>query len=317
VRYALGDVSAQSSAPRVISLLPSATEIVYALGLGECLVGRSHECDFPAEAQSLPACTQPQMDSNAGSAEIDRQVKDRVARALSIYRVDLDQLKALRPDVILTQDQCGVCAVSRADLDQVLSGFPGNPPKLVSLAPQRLPEVWTSIQLVADILGAAERGKALLKALKNRVADVILRTAALKRRPTVACLEWIEPLMAAGNWVPELVDLAGGKALFAEAGNHSSWLAWDDLSRQNPDIVVVMPCGFDLERTAHEMPQLTRNPAWAQLRAVRDKRVALTDGSHYFNRPGPRLVESLEILVEILHPRLGQFGHAGRVWRPG
>jgi iron complex transport system substrate-binding protein len=283
--------------------------------LGECLVGRSHECDYPAEAQRLPVCTHAEIDSSRPSEEIDQQIKERVARGLSIYRLDGNQLRALRPDVLITQDQCGVCAVPQGELEKLLATFPKPGPRLLSLSPQRLPDIWANIQTVADILGSPESGRVLLKQLKNRVADVILLTAPLKRRPKVLCLEWLEPLMAAGNWVPELVDLAGGTPLSAEAGKHSSWLTWEEIAAQDPEVIVVMPCGFDLARTTEEMGHWRRNPGWSGLRAVRDGRVALVDGSHFFNRPGPRLVESLEILLEIFHPRLGSSDHAGRFWR--
>ena len=302
------------AAPRIVSLLPSATEIVCALGCGEQLVGRSHECDFPSEIRGLPAGTESKLDPKRSSADIDRQVKSLLQDALSIYRIDTEQLRAWRPDVILTQAQCEVCAVSLLEVEQAVANLAGGKPKVVSLSPQRLVDVWGNVLTVAEALGVAERGKTLVKQLKNRVVDVIAKAALVKRRPSVACIEWLEPLMAAGNWVPELVELAGGSNLFGEAGNHSPWLNWEALQEHNPEIIVAMPCGFDLARTREELPALVRRPGWAKLRAVRAGRVYLADGSQFFNRPGPRLVESLEMLGEMFHPQLFNFGHQGRGW---
>ena len=300
--------------PRIVSLLPSATEIVCALGCEELLVGRSHECDFPTGVRGLPACTESKLNPAGSSVEIDRQVKSLLQDALSIYRVDTGRLHALRPDVILTQAQCEVCAVSLPEVGRAVAEGAGARPQIVSLSPQRLADVWGDILTVAQALGVAERGKALTKQLKHRVADVIEKAVRVKRPPSVACIEWFEPLMAAGNWVPELVELAGGLNLFGEGGKHSPWLNWEAVQEHDPEIIVAMPCGFDLARTRQELPALTRRPDWPKLRAVRNRRVYLTDGSQFFNRPGPRLVESLEMLAEMFHPQLFDFGHKGRGW---
>ncbi len=300
--------------PRIVSLLPGATEIVCALGCAEQLVGRSHECDYPPEVRSQPACTSSKLDPARSGAEIDRQVKSLLQNALSIYHVEASRLRALRPDVILTQAQCEVCAVSLREVEEAVADLAGARPQVVSLSPQRLAEVWGDILAVAEALGVAERGMALVKRLKNRVVDVIAKAALVKRPPSVACIEWIEPLMAAGNWVPELVELAGGLNLFGEAGKHSPWLNWEAVQEQDPEIIVAMPCGFDLERTRQELPALTVHPDWPKLRAVRTGRVYLTDGSQFFNRPGPRLVDSLEMLAEMFHPQLFHFGHKERGW---
>jgi iron complex transport system substrate-binding protein len=295
---------------RIVSLLPSCTEIVCALGCAGQLVGRSHECDFPPEIQSVPVCTSARVDSAASSAEIDRQIKSLLQRALSIYQVDSARIEELRPDIILTQDQCEVCAVSPADLPKALAGEP----KIVSTSAKRLADIWVDIQKVADALGVAADGKTLLSGLKNHVVDVIQKTCMIKKRPTVACIEWFEPLMAAGNWIPEMVDLAGGKDLLGTAGKHSAWLEWDKLAEVNPDILILMPCGFDLERTRREAGSLSNQPRWRGLRAVKTKNIFITDGNHFFNRPGPRIVESIEILAEILQPKLFSFGHENRAW---
>jgi len=299
---------------RVISLLPSATEIVCALGLEKQLVGRSHECDFPTTIRDLPACTEANLDTSSSSSDIDRQVKDLLHNALSIYRIDVERIRQLRPDVILTQAQCEVCAVSLTQVEQEVKAALGPQTRILSLSPVRLADLWTDIVRVAEALGANPAATALVKGLKKRVAEILFESSRIKRRPAVACIEWLDPLMAAGNWVPELVTMVGGLNLFGEAGKHSPWLDWATVQKRDPDVVVVMPCGFDLARAKGELAALTSRPGWSKLRATRMGRVYLTDGNHYFNRPGPRLVESLEILAELLHPDRFRFGHEGRGW---
>lgn len=300
--------------PRIVSLLPSCTEIICALGLADRLVGRSHECDYPAEVLSLPPCTAPKLNTNASSREIDREVKTLLENALSIYRIDLEQLKQLQPNVILTQSQCEVCAVSLKEVEEAICHWLDSRPQIISLSPAKLAEVWNDIAQVAQALGVEDRGRTLVKQLKARLVDIIEKACQVKRRPSVACVEWLDPLMAAGNWVPELVDLAGGMNLFGEAGKHSPWLDWDAVRTGDPEIIVILPCGFDLRRTRNEMSVLTSQPGWDRLRAVRKRCVFLTDGNQYFNRPGPRLVESLEILAEIIHPEIFHFNHKGMGW---
>jgi iron complex transport system substrate-binding protein len=277
-------------------------------------VGRSHECDFPPEVERLPACTSPKLNTNASSREIDREVKMLLENALSIYRIDTEQLKQLQPDVILTQSQCEVCAVSLKEVEDAVCHWLGSHPQIISLAPTKLADVWNDMVQVAQALGVNDRGTTLVKQLKARVVDIIEKACQLKRRPSVACIEWLDPLMAAGNWVPELVDLAAGSNLFGKAGTHSPWLDWDAVRTSDPAIIVVLPCGFDLRRTREELSVLTSQPGWNKLRAVRNHHVFLTDGNQYFNRPGPRLVESLEILAEILQPKIFHFGHEGKGW---
>lgn len=297
---------------RIVSLLPARTEIVCALGAAGRLVGRSHECDYPPEIQKLPACTSAKVDSKAPSAEIDRQVKERLRDAVSIYRVDVEKLKELRPDLILTQAQCEVCAVSLPEVEQAVAQWTGGRPQIISLSPKKLADIWEDIRTVANALDLTDEGRDFLRGLKNRIVTIIEKTCVMKNRPTVGCIEWIEPLMAAGNWVPELVDLAGGMNIAGEAGKHSPWMNWDALRERDPEIIVVMPCGFDVARTRSEMVALTKHPDWPKLRAVKSNRVYLADGNQFFNRPGPRIVESLEIMAEIVHPDRFNFGHRGK-----
>jgi iron complex transport system substrate-binding protein len=263
----------------------------------------------------LPALTSSKLPHDQASAEIDRSVKALVERALGVYRVDGEQLAALAPDVILTQTQCHVCAASEDDVRAALATLSrGKMPQLVSLAPARLGDVWGDIRRVAEAIGARREGDELAVRLANRADILAARARGLDERPRVACIEWIDPPMAAGNWIPELVSMAGGVCLFGEAGEHSPWLEWPELVARDPDVIVVMPCGFDLARTRRELPALARRPEWPRLRAVKAGRVYLTDGNQFFNRPGPRLVESLEILAEVLHPGL-RFGHEGHGWQ--
>jgi iron complex transport system substrate-binding protein len=297
--------------PRVVSLIASATEIVCALGFEGQLVGRSHECDFPESVKRLPVCTEPKFNVEGSSYEIDQRVKGVLQEGLSVYRVHADVLRRLRPDVIVTQSHCEVCAVSQRDVEQAVCDWLGTRPQVVSLAPNGLADVWDSIRQVAAALGAPDRGEDLIRRLKKRISTVAEQAQTLVDRPTVAFVEWIDPLMAGGNWMPELIALAGGVNLFGEAGKHSPWMTWEELRQRNPEVIFVAPCGFDLARTRHEMAALTRRPDWPELRAVRAGRVYLADGNQYFNRPGPRVVESLEILAEALHPEVFHFGHGG------
>ncbi len=300
---------------RVVSLIASATEIVAALECRELLVGRSHECDWPPGITSLPQVSKPLFPVGPSSRAIDLAVKERLRLALSIYEVDAALLKRLDPDVILTQTQCAVCAVTPDDVARAACELVGHAARVVALEPNRLGDVWDDVRRVADALGVPERGAALVDALRRRVLAIASKAGALAARPKVAVVEWIEPLMSAGNRMPELVEMAGGTMLFGQAGVHSPALAWEDLVAANPDVLVVSPCGFGIARTLEEIHLLERRPQWPGLAAVLQGRVYVADGNAYFHRPGPRLVESLEILAEMLHPGAFHFGHEERGWR--
>lgn len=300
---------------RVVSLIPSATEIVCALGCRDSLVGVSHECDHPAGVEELPACTSSKLDVDGDSAAIHRDLTALLEQALSVYRVDADRLRELAPDVVVTQDQCEVCAVSYEQVEAVVRDVLGDDVTLVSLQPATLDDVLGDIRRVGEVLGVPDRAARVVTHMRVRL-EALRRAVEDLPRPSVAAIEWIDPLMAAGNWVPELIDIAGGIATSGEAGAHSPWLEPAQLAAADPDAIVVMPCGFDLERTASEAVRLADVPGWGQLRAVRDGRIFLTDGHAYFNRPGPRLVDSAEILAEILHPDRFQPRHRGTGWRP-
>jgi iron complex transport system substrate-binding protein len=289
---------------RVVSLLPGATEILHALGLGNLQVGRSHECDFPLTVSSLSVCTRPTFDVNGSSAEIDRLVKDKLSSAASIYQIDCAAMRNLTPTHVLTQTLCDVCAVSFADVQSAFNGEHGLKAEVISLSAGSLQGAWADIRRVAASLGESGAGESLVTSLRMRMEAIERRAAQTSLRPRVAAIEWTQPLMAAGNWVPELIVKAGAENLFGTAGEHSPWMNWDDLRAADPDVVAGMPCGFDLARTRREMAALVALPGWSGLKAARTGRVYICDGNQFMNRPGPRLVESLQILAEILHPEL-------------
>jgi iron complex transport system substrate-binding protein len=299
---------------RIVSLIASSTEIVCALGFEDQLVGRSHECDFPPSVRALPVCTAPKFDVAGTSNEIDQRVKATLQDALSVYRVDAALLDILKPTHIITQSQCEVCAVSLKDVERAVCELTGSNPVIVSLEPNALADVWTDIHRVGDALDDARSADRLVATLQSRMSEISTRASVLDDRPTVAYVEWIEPLMAGGNWMPELIEMAGGLNLFGEAGKHSPWMPWEKLVEKDPDVIVVSPCGFDIERTMQEMRVLRTGAGWQSLKAVRAGRVFVADGNQYFNRPGPRLVESLEILAQCLHPQAFSPGHEGEGW---
>ncbi|MBE7386154.1 MAG: cobalamin-binding protein [Leptolyngbya sp. SIO1E4] len=304
---------------RVVSLLPSATEIIHLLGLTEHQVGRSHECDYPAGVEGLPPCTEPKFNPEGTSADIHDRVMALLQSALSVYQVKTEMLQQLQPTHILTQAQCEVCAVSLPDVEAAVASLTGVSPQVLSLQPTVLTEVWDDITNVAQaLLGEAGQAQAAsaIAALKARLETCRTLTREIEHQPTVVCIEWPDPLMAAGNWVPELVTLAGGVSMLGHLGQHSPWITWNDLMKADPEVIVLMPCGYDLKKTAQESQVLLENPHWSLLRAVKTGRVYVTDGNQYFNRPGPRLVDSVEILAEIFHPKVMPTRYKGQAWQP-
>ena len=298
---------------RVLSLIASSTEIVYTLGCGDKLVGRSHECDFPPDVLDLPYCTEPKFKINGSSIETDNRVKSILQEALSVYRIDEGKLAELNPDLIITQSQCDVCAVSLSDVENAVRKVLGKKPSIVSLEPNQLSDIWEDIKKVATALKVEKRGESIISEMRERIGNLCKMAEDLEKR-TVACIEWIDPLMAAGNWVPELVELAGGINLFGSKGKHSPWMEFEDLIKKDPDVIIVMPCGYNIDKSNQEMDTLRIMPKWHNLKAVQNGDVFLTDGNQFFNRPGPRLVESLEILMEILYRDKFDFGHKNTGW---
>ena len=301
---------------RIVSLIPSATEILAALRLTDVIVGRSHECDYPPEIKERPVCTEARLNSSAPSAEIHDEVNDILQSALSIYKIKTDVLEELQPTHILTQDQCDVCAVSLQDVEKAVATLTHSQPQIISLQPNVLSDIWADIDRVANALGADSLR--LVEDLQARVKICEQKTHGLSamERPTVACIEWIEPLMTAANWIPELVTSAGGQPLFSVTGKPAPQITWETLVETNPAVIIFMPCGFDLNRTRQEAMVLTQRLEWQNLSAVQTGRVYVTDGNSYFNRPGPRLVHSQEILAEVLHPEIFEYGYIGTGWEP-
>lgn len=308
-------MSVSQVAPRrVVTLIASATEIVDALGCAEWLVGRSHECDYPPGVENLPVLTEPKFLVEGSSYDIDQRVKAILQEGLSVYRVDAEKLAAVRPDVIVTQDHCEVCAVSLGDVEDALCQLASCDARIVSLHPDWLEDLWTGLRQVGDALGVPERAVQAIATLQGRMNAIVEKAKTLDARPRVACIEWIDPLMSGGNWMPELVEMAGGENLFGEAGKHSPWMTWEELRASDPDLILLLPCGFDIPRTLIELPVLEGKDGWSDLKAVREGNIIVADGNRYFNRPGPRLAESLEIMAELLHPDTFAFGHEGSGW---
>ena len=294
---------------RIVSLLPAATEIAWALGLGDRLVGRSHECDWPAAAAALPALTRPRVDPAASSREIHeavgRAVTAEPGTSTAIFELDIDALAALEPDLILTQATCEVCAIAGDDVAEAIRRS-RHPCRVVSLTATSLAGLWADILAVGRETSRLAQARELAARLRARCDSVACRVAALDRhagrRPKVAVIEWLDPPMAAGNWVPELVKLAGGDDILGHAGEHSHWLDWSTVAAADPDVVILAPCGFTLDRIVAEAATAAVRHRLDGLRATREHRLWAIDGHHLLNRPGPRLVDSLEVLAALLHP---------------
>jgi iron complex transport system substrate-binding protein len=293
---------------RIVSLLPSATEIVCALGLESSLVGVTHECDFPAAVARLPKVTRTLIPHDAASADIDALVRERLKTQQALYTLDLPTLEALAPDLIVTQALCDVCAVADAGVREAACALPGQP-RVVNLEPTCLDDVFACLGLVAEAAGVEARGREVVAALRARVAAVASRAARVQPTPSVGLLEWIDPPFSSGHWTPELIALAGGRPLLGAAGERSHTLTWDAVRAADPDVLMIACCGFDVARTRQDLPILARQPGFDTLTAVRAGRVYVTDGNAYFSRPGPRLVDSLEILAHALAPAAHPLPH--------
>lgn len=302
------------SSKKIISLLPAATEIVCALGLEENLIGRSHECDFPLSVKQLPICSEANIPDNLSSAAIDIKVKELLTDALSVYTVKREVIKQLSPDVVITQAQCEVCAVSLKEVEEALEDYLDKDSTIISLQPDSLGAILNNIREIASVLDIAGRGEQLIEDLQERVDIIRHKLKFMENKPTVACIEWLEPMMVSGNWVPELVSIAGGVPVLAENGKHSPYVKWEEILRQDPEVIVITPCGFSIERSMKEVDLLLQLPGFAELKAVKNDRLYIADGNQYFNRPGPRIVDSIEILAEIIHPKQFIFGHEGDGW---
>ncbi|MBI3248932.1 MAG: cobalamin-binding protein [Deltaproteobacteria bacterium] len=286
---------------RIVSLLPAATEILCALGLRDRLVGVSHECDYPADVTGLPILTEPKLDPHATSTTIASRVQEIVREGLSIYRIQTETLRQLQPQLVVTQDQCAVCAVSLPEVEEVVRCFLTPETQVVSLSPERLSDIWEDMRRVGAATGQSAAAEDLVRGLKRRLWKLEQQTRRLPR-PRIACIEWMAPLMAGGHWTAELVEMAGGEYALTTTGSRSPVMTWETLVAYQPEVLLIMPCGFKITQTQADLVTLTAHPQWRQLLAVQQNRVYIADGNAYFNRPGPRIVDSAEILAEILHP---------------
>ncbi|MGC2129712.1 MAG: cobalamin-binding protein [Candidatus Aquilonibacter sp.] len=283
---------------RIVSLLPSATEILFAIGAGDDVVGVTHECDFPPDAISRPHLTSSALPAAGSSADIDRHVRRSLHEGSSLYHLDAELLEKLEPDLIVTQELCVVCAVSYEIVQRAVRRLRGDP-RLVSLEPSSLDDVFATITFLGEITGHPDRAAALLRDLNARV-DALRGRKRDSARPRALVLEWTDPPMSGGHWTPGLVELAGGTSVLGSAGENSQVLTWEQIDGADPDAIVVGPCGFDLARTHEAIAQLEGNAGWRNLRAVREGRVYPIDGSAYLNRPGPRLVDTAEIISKAI-----------------
>lgn len=288
---------------RIVSLLPSATEILCVLGLEGQLVGVTHECDFPPSVQRLPKVTRTFIPTEASSAEIDCLVRERLRIGQALYTLNMPVLERLQPDLIVTQALCDVCAVAEEEVRAAACTLPGRP-RVINLEPMTLADVLLTIRQVAMAAGVDRRADEVLRCLTARIAAVVARSNILKQHPRVALLEWVDPPFSCGHWSPELVRLAGGVEGLGREGKPSRTLQWGDVLAWQPEVVFIACCGFSLERSMRDVPPLWSIPGWQDLPAVRSDRVYVTDGSHYFSRSGPRLVDSLEILAHAIAPEV-------------
>jgi iron complex transport system substrate-binding protein len=288
---------------RICSLLPSATGILYALGLGDSVAGVTHECDFPPAAAKKPALIRPRVDPQAFPAELDRQVTELVQRGESIYSVDANLLSSLSPDLIVTQDLCHVCAASPDDLAAALSRF-AKRPQVLALTPHCLADVWNDIRRIGEVTQRRREAQALAITLEQRVAAIEAKAARAATRPRVLCLEWLEPFYVGGHWVPEMVAKAGGEDVLGHAGKPSFRVTAEEVSQTNADVIVVMPCGYSAARTVTEFDLAKLPESWRDLPAIRERRIFAVDANSYFSRPGPRLADGVALLAHLLHPDL-------------
>jgi iron complex transport system substrate-binding protein len=286
---------------RIVSLLPAATEMVCALGLQDQLVGVTHECDYPPFVRNLPKVTRTLIRGDASSGEIDRLVRERLQTQRALYTLDLAVLQELQPDLIVTQALCDVCAVAEDEVRAATCTLPGAP-RVINLAPQSLADLFIAVRQLAAAAGAEARADAVVSAMSVRIDRVVARSAAIRQRPRVALLEWLDPPFSCGHWSPELVRLAGGLEGLGREGEPSRTLRWDEVIAWQPEVVFIACCGWSVERTLGDLSLLHAVAGWEDIPAVRGGRVYVTDGSQYFSRPGPRLVDSLEILAHTLHP---------------
>ncbi len=290
---------------RIVSLLPGATETLFALGLGDQVVGISHDCDYPPEALTKPILTRSRLpEKDLSSEEIDRLVREIMQTQGSLYEIDQELLLSLKPDLIITQELCPVCAVSPRDIEKAIAGWPQRP-RLLTFDPKTLGEVLLGILRIGALTHSAQAAQRLVNQLESRIRFVAEEVgAAAERIPKVFCMEWLSPPMNSGHWIPELVQMAGGNDPLGNVGQPSVPISWERIFQWDPEFLVMIPCGMSPSRMAQELDRTNFPETWYSLSAVQQRQVFLVDARAYFTRPGPRLVDSLEILARILHPSL-------------
>ena len=305
-----------NNSTKIVTLIPSATEIVAFLGQKNSIIGRSHECDYPHGLNHVSKLTSPKINVDGTSGEIDKQINTILENSLSVYKVDILKLKELNPDYIITQAHCEVCAVSLSEVENIVSKNLNKNTKIISLQPNTLKDVFNDIKRVAKELNIEnEKNNEIIENLSMRIEKIKKLTSKQKNKPSVACIEWIDPLMMAGNWIPEMVEIAGGINILGKQGKDSHWIKFNEIAKKNPEIIIFLPCGFNIEKTKNELEEfLKKNNKWQSLKAYKNKKIFITDGNQFFNRPGPRLVESTEIFAEIMHPDLFNFNHREIGW---
>ena len=300
---------------KIVSLLPSATEICYALGLEEEVVAVTHECDFPLEAKQKPVITSSVLDhTHSSSLSIHKGVTGLVHEGKSIYHLDETLLAELNPDLILTQELCEVCAVSYNVVQKAAKILQGER-EIISLEPNTIWDILENIRLVGEKTDKAKEANELVASFEQRIEAVRKKTADIEQRPRVYCMEWLNPPFVAGHWIFEMVEIAGGQEGLARAGKPSVQIKWQEVVEFAPEILIFMPCGFDLKGAITESQQLTEYPGWSSIPAVESDTVFAVDGSSYFNRPGPRIVDGLEIFAQIIHPEMFSYSHPAAAFR--
>ena len=301
---------------KIVTLIPSATEIVAFLGQKNSIVGRSHECDYPNDLNNIIKLTSPKINVDGTSSEINKQINTILENSLSVYKVNIEKLKELDPDFIITQAHCDVCAVSFSEVKSIVNKYLDRQTKIISLEPNTLNDVFNDIKRVAKDLNIEnETNNKLINNLKIRIEKIKNLAATKKQKPLVACIEWIDPLMIAGNWIPEMVEIAGGTNILGKSGNNSHWIKFEEIIDQNPEIIIFIPCGFNIKKTKEELNNyIKKNNSIRLLKAYKNHKFFVADGNQFFNRPGPRLVESLEIFAEIIHSDIFNFKHKGSGW---
>jgi len=306
-----------SNVTKIVTLIPSATEIVAFLGQKNSIVGRSHECDYPSDLNNVAKLTSPKINVDGTSGEINKQINTILENSLSVYKVNVEKLKELNPDFIITQAHCEVCAVSFSEVENIVDKYLNRKTKIISLEPNTLNDVFNDIKRVAKDLSIENKSNnKLIENLKIRLKEIKNLAITQKQKPTVACIEWIDPLMIAGNWIPEMVEIAGGANILGKSGDNSHWIKFEEIIDQNPEIIIFMPCGFNIEKTKKELDSyIKKNNSMHSLKAYKNRKLFIVDGNQFFNRPGPRLIESLEIFAEIMHPNIFDFKHKSIGWR--